>query len=265
MVKPCILVVKVLYQRKIKDLHPCADKLLIFDNSPEFNSDLDFNKEYCEYFPMDRNQGLAIPYNLALKKGIEEEFTHLMLVDQDSYFNDSFFNILYSEIIKNSSDVYLPKVFHKNILLSPLYNGFFNTSPKKSLFSSNRLLFINSGTVFNISFLEKIGGFNETFWLDFQDYWLSLMAYNHSASISIIDYNINHNLSLMNKEYISIERYKNLHYYEALYFFKYESALRKSIYVCKILLRFIKRFPYFLKNNFLLESFSLILKALKNA
>ncbi|GAB2609579.1 glycosyltransferase [Emticicia sediminis] len=267
--KKKLLVCVVLYKKEIERLHihklyqnnSFDIRFCIFDNSPEYNSNKHIPKN-IEYYPQDKNQGIAIPYNLAFKIATNWKAQHILLLDQDTYLEPVFFEYIEKLCIKKY-DVILPKVFHEDILISPLQHGiFFKKSIKNTHYQinvNNRILFINSGTTFSIDFLNKIGGFNPTFWLDMQDYWLSLMAYKHQATIGILDYNVKHNLSVMNKGYISIERYKNLHLYESVFYVRYESFFRKIVYLFILVLRYVKRFNYLRKNKFLIDYWKIIL------
>jgi len=66
------------------------------------------------------------------------------------------------------------------------------------------------------------------------------MAFQYKGKIKLFGSELNHKLSVQSSEYISIQRYKNLHYYEAMYHLKYENKTRIIIYMTKLLARFFK-------------------------
>lgn len=265
-----IVICIVLYKKKIEDLYindiiqkyHFDARVCIFDNSPEYNNSSNQTLVHIEYYPQEKNQGIAIPYNISLNIANDWGANYLLLLDQDTCIEKSFFNSL-EQLFKYNYDIILPKIFHENTHISPLEHNLFSKKPinndnLKNIQKRYRVLFINSGTILSINFLNKIGGFNSIFWLDMQDYWLSLMAYKNRATIKILDYSISHNLSVMNKEYISIERYLNQHLYTFIFNFRYENSLRKVTYIFFLILRYFKRFNYLKKNNALIKYWRII-------
>lgn len=269
-----IIICIVLYKKKIehleikniiniKNIGNFEIRMCVFDNSPEYNPNGNHIKN-IEYYPQNKNQGIALPYNYSLEIANSWNAQYIILLDQDTIIEELFFSLLENPI-KENCDIILPQIFHTNIHISPLRHNILSKKPL-NIFKNNspinyeniRILFINSGTTISVNFLNKINGFNSLFWLDMQDYWLSLMAFKYKAKVKILDYRIFHNLSVLNKEYISIERYKNIHTSTAVFNFRYENFNRKIVYLLFLILRYFKRINYLRKNKFLFEYWKLL-------
>lgn len=234
-------------------------QICVYDNSPEYNIGIE-PPQGILYYPQEKNEGIATCYNSSYVLAKHIGAPYLLLLDQDTNVDALFFEHILVSIVE-CYDIVLPKVFHENTPVSPLEHGIFCKKEVRNQPSINnqRLLFINSGVLFSIDFLDKIGGFNPIFWLDMQDYWLSLMAFRSRANVKVLDCTINHNLSVLNEEYISIERYKNIHYYTAVFSFQYENISRKLMYIIFLILRYAKRFNYLRKNKYLLGYWKIFL------
>lgn len=130
----------------------------VYDNSSNNNLyKRYFGDSHFTYISFDINNGLAIPYNLAIKAATESGIKWLMLLDQDSFIS--------REGIDNIND-YVSKCNDKTIaIVAPQinYGRYFNciSEDKKVKWV------INSGATLNLSLLNEYNiRFDENYFLD---------------------------------------------------------------------------------------------------
>jgi rhamnosyltransferase len=110
------------------------------------------------------NIGLSRAYNLGFARARADGFSHVLVFDQDTRIT-----------LKTLS-------FITQILATKPEAGMLNFCQKKSEYSDQfeeRLLMVNSATVFNLTCHKVVQGFNETYFVDFVDYdycWRCLQA-----------------------------------------------------------------------------------------
>lgn len=103
------------------------------------------------------------------------------------------------------------------------------------------LMAINSASLLKISFLNEIDGFNEEFSLDYLDHWLYLEINKRKKSIQVLDVVIKHELSVMDYNSISVERYQSILNSESNFYTNY-SDLPNKVYKNRLILRSFKQF-----------------------
>lgn len=152
--------------------------IMIYDNSPEYNSDVNFSSLdnfHVHYVSDYSNSGVSHAYNLAAKLGKELNKEYLLLLDQDTEIAKSFYQEL-TNLIDNSYNLIFPLLCSNGNILSPcIYKwgrGFIlpifeKEEGVKSLKNRN---FLNSGAVVSLSLFEKIGGFDESIPLYYSDF-----------------------------------------------------------------------------------------------
>lgn len=142
--------------RNILQFVKYVDKLIIWDNTPE--NDTSFFNELNEYSNKiiyrgeKENCGISYPLNRCAEYAIDNCFTHLLTMDQDSYFID--FDAFKKNIECNVSNA---RIF------APLIN---RESDKTNLTYQVVDYVIQSGSVFDVRVFREIGFFREDFFID---------------------------------------------------------------------------------------------------
>ena len=223
-------------------------KLVIYDNSPTA-------QEICLSIPFEyqyvhdaSNSGLATAYNYALNKAIADSYNWLLILDQDSFLPDNFICNLFSDISGIEKDytvaAIVPKMRYKKIFFSPSKDLFGGTLRPIDMQHKGicdfKVFAIGSGTLVRISFLQKIGGFNKFYWLDFLDRWLFITINNMGGKVYVTDSIVDHELSVMDYDkFMSEERYCNVLKYETIFMRSFKSGAEKYIYYLRLLKRII--------------------------
>ena len=146
--------------RNIKSYYSDLDYLIIWDNTPVDDSFLndclkEIQSTQIEIRTTGRNEFLAYPFNQCIEWAISHNFTHLLTMDQDSYFENNQFLLFKNNILKFNDEKV--KVFttekkenHKK----------YKETSKEPIEIENA---ITSGTVYDLNIFCKIGGFREDF------------------------------------------------------------------------------------------------------
>ena len=144
-----------------------VDKVIIVDNSDIDNSTLfsELKEKYhLIYLPLFNNTGIAHALNVGVAKSIELNFEYIITMDQDSCFYNNLVEV-YKEFIQHN-DI-------KNIAaLSPSYktDRVIQLRKNSSLDHEEKLITMQSGTLFFSKKFEIIGKFNEDLFLDVVDW-----------------------------------------------------------------------------------------------
>ncbi|WP_123890272.1 glycosyltransferase family protein [Flavobacterium frigidimaris] len=158
----------IIYYPDIKDLQKNIfryiddiDKLLIWDNSPSdsqtYRIALDGYEDKVEVLTTGKNEFIAYPLNQAVKWCMENNFTHLLSMDQDSLFDVGEFKLYKNRVHKNLGN--------KNVI--------FGVNPNNKFRKQNDFLpvnwFITSGSIYDVNIINKLGGFREDYKIDCVD------------------------------------------------------------------------------------------------
>jgi hypothetical protein len=230
-------------------------RVIVWDNGIN-NQKLCINSDFI-YIHSNTNVGVAMAYNYALDFAIDNNFNGLLLFDQDTSIPNTFFSDLQNEIVYsdfiNQIAAIVPRIYCNEYCFSPsmvLMGGIHRPIPSNHIGIYPKEVFsINSGTLLNIDFLKKLGGFNELFWLDSLDRWLFKEIYNNNGKVFVSNSKVEHDLSILDyKNSVSISRYINIFKYESLFILNYSNTLNNILYKIRILIRAFK-FLVTLKNK----------------
>jgi rhamnosyltransferase len=142
---------------------PSLNKLLILDNSEApspFLVQLIHSQEATKisYIFFNENGGISKRLNYAAEYAIENEFDYLLMMDQDSGFNNDDFQLYLHKIEENNQDdIAQFGVNCQPEIIVP------NSVPQ----TVNNL--ITSGTVLKLKYFRNLGNFNEDLFIDFVD------------------------------------------------------------------------------------------------
>ena len=166
------------------------DKLIIWENTPHNSqNDIYYENEFLQNkilkWSENSNVGLGVPFNKAVAYGMREGFTHLLTMDQDSFFKNNDFekyiNFVKSRPNDNSSCFYIP-----NYLVNE--TCFYSQDSKYEYVES----YMTSGTIYPISLFNKIGLFREDFFVDTIDVEYGLRARKNKIIIIAVHFVILH-------------------------------------------------------------------------
>lgn len=265
-----LTLVLVIYNQKIED-SPSFQSIrnylkgnfdvIIYDNSQvpqildkeQYNFPIDYVHDY-------RNLGIANAYQYALDKTSN---AWLVLLDQDTNLTSDYFNELNDSLLKLDEEtvVAVPKVFADGKIVSPASNI-------KYTLESNQLVEgkqvesvtgINSGACFRVSWLKANGGFNQKFPLDYLDHWLFFSVYQSGHFVYLMNVVIEHDLSVMDYNSISLDRYISISESENLYYRSYQKKQYKN-YRKHLKLRVLKQLVFVKNKRIMKQTLKLILK-----
>jgi len=146
-------------EHNIKSFLPWIDHLIIWENTPVEKSNIEelvnkFDSHKIEMKTTGKNEYLAFPINSCLRDIEADDYTHLLIMDQDSSFASSDFERYINLIDKYpSKDVaaFGPKTKY---------------TPKKDVAFSEIESIILSGGIYPVEILKKLNGFNEELLID---------------------------------------------------------------------------------------------------
>lgn len=217
-----LLVVIVLYERALEEIASwttisqlaagaadagdegelSVNHVLIYDNS---RVPLDGWRplDRMEYRHDSRNGGTRAAYLLAIQRAKELGIPWILFLDHDTELPLSFLRSAYRQLHLDEGqcpDAVVPKVRDGLRPISPVVildsGKIIPLENIKGSVDGRRIGAISSGTIFNVSTLEKLGTIPEALWLDYVDHWIFTRLHAHRARIVILDVKIEHKLSL---------------------------------------------------------------------
>jgi GT2 family glycosyltransferase len=241
--------------------HDRADSLrfLVYDNSPAPQS-FDWSLPIpMSYVHDPTNAGLAKAYNFALEAATSEGCDWLLLLDQDSTLPENFtVNLSKTADAINDDEslvAIVPRVRCLEEIVSPSivnFGGFFRPVDASMRGVCHRqVTSINSGTMLRISFIQKVGGFNTSFPLDYLDHWLFSRIYSNNKRVLLSESNIDHELSVVDYDkWMNLGRYDSILAAEMLFLKTCRPKYDKYFYMLQLLKRIVfqsfqyKKFKY---------------------
>jgi GT2 family glycosyltransferase len=223
-------------------------EFIVYDNSPS-KHDLnpsDYPGLTISYVHDSRNLGIATAYNYALSIGRQNEGDWVLLFDHDTEVTPDYIDKIFQyEDVNQNVAALVPQVISgvESIVISPVRSNSLRAIQNNSLkpgLSEEPLMAINSGALVRIKVLEDIGGFNNDFPLDYLDHWLFHEIYEKGYYVWVIDTILNHDLSVMDYNNISLERYKSISDAEMNFYKIYKPSLYKA-YKSHLLKRYLKQ------------------------
>lgn len=141
-----------------------VDKLIIWENTPtsdrmKYRILLPEFGDKIIYMSSNENMYIAYPLNQAVKYGRENEFSHLLTMDQDSCFEEGYFK-KYKELVMENSDNCSIFGGNPNFCDQPV-----NSNKPRRVGT-----LITSSSIFKMDIFEKIGLFREDYKIDCVDF-----------------------------------------------------------------------------------------------
>lgn len=159
---------------RLEEVDKAQITTFIFDNSPELAVTKDFVRRLssAHYFSSGRNAGLGVGLYEICRSAYQENFETLLFFDQDTKFNLETFSFIRDVYTEKSVDLMLN---YTAICFSGSSNKNHN-SPVDISYEDVDLT-INSGSLFLLKNLEKIGWHNSSYFVDGVDYEFCLRSH----------------------------------------------------------------------------------------
>ncbi len=172
------------YIDNIKSYIDDIDELYVIDNSPKRNKL--FEDKKINYIFNNDNLGVAKALNMAAKESIKNGYKWLLTMDQDTKFN--------SGVMKRMIDYISNNDCSNTGIVVPWHNTKLDIKKSKDIID-NPLTVMTSGNLVNLDIYEKIGGYNEDFFIDGIDieYCLKLKKNKYNI-VRLNDVEIMHDL-----------------------------------------------------------------------
>ncbi|WP_342462767.1 glycosyltransferase family 2 protein [Geobacillus sp. FSL K6-0789] len=195
------------------------------------------------------NLGIGKALNLAMDFAVKNNFRWLLTMDQDSILPENFIDV-FQEIytnIKNKQEIAIlaPDYFDGNtgerakFLMKTSNNFFYRRKTCEGLIEP--LIVIQSGSLFNLAVLKKVGGFREDLFIDYVDNEICLRLNQEGYKIVVTDkIKMKHHLGNRNKKVFLGYTFYPTNYSPIR---KYYNA-RNRIYLYKEYAK--KNFPWFI-------------------
>lgn len=223
--------------------HPDSHLLLV-DNSPEPQLIPERNQARITYHHNPDNPGLATAYNQALIEATTHDAQWLVLLDQDTTLTSEYLAAIYDTQQRDTVVCRVPQIMANQHQISPLLaDTYIDHSwhyPPIGV-TNRRIMAINSATIWRVSFLKELGGFNLAFPLDFLDHWLCYQVAQQKKEVDVLPITLTHDLSVLHYQSMSIKRYQAIVAAEHRYYTTIEPALKKR-HEQQLLKRTVKQF-----------------------
>ncbi len=193
-----------------------------------------------------RNEGVAGAYNYALNFAKQNGFDWILTLDQDTQVPHDYLRCLLSIVdrLEGVTDVgaIVPHLCQEGRVLSPIRIrpwGVRYLPPPSAGFGVGEVHAFNSGSLFRRSALEQIGGFDDRFWLDYQDASVFRRLYQCGKRVYIADrLRLEHQLSLISDQPMGPARFQNYLLAESAYYDMSRGSLAGLVLTGKTLWRF---------------------------
>jgi rhamnosyltransferase len=164
----------------IKSYLPWIDRLIIWENTPADKSIIEqlidrLQNDKVEVRTTGKNEYLAFPFNETIRWAQKQGYTHLLTMDQDSYFKEDSFGQFIERI----------KTFNDDSV-----GIFAPTTSRKSGKESNTIYIdkgsvYSSGSIYKTAMFDKIGGFREDFAIYCLDTEICMRARKNGYKIAL--------------------------------------------------------------------------------
>lgn len=166
--------------KMIKEVSSVVNRLYVVDNS-NGASDVDiYDGKNIDIITQD-NKGITGAVNIAIKQS-KLEFDYYLILDQDSNFDTNNIKKLFNSAVKNNIDITAPKIIDK--AHGEIHHKHYENGIKDGVFRLvNRTQL--SGMLISKIALEKVGLFNESYFLNLGDTEWCLRARKNNIMIHI--------------------------------------------------------------------------------
>lgn len=168
--------------QNILSYSPFCKKIFIVDNSPNDNGNLVSQIPNSQYIPNFDNMGIAKAQNQGCQAAMDDGYTWVMTMDQDSNWQESEFSLYLSEIERLTREDSSVVSFSPGTLQKKAGGSFFDTVKqqlKRHLFKKKQTecsgfeytdRVLASGNIINLDAWKAAGRFNDDLFIDDVDY-----------------------------------------------------------------------------------------------
>ena len=194
---PRIFPILVLYKTQLKDAityqtllkNASFDQFMIYDNSPSSyifdNSVLRSNMVYVR--DVD-NGGLSMAYNTGARYATANDYSHVLLLDQDTHFPPSAAEVYNKNLCCKSISSPMLKLSNGSAF-SPCSRKGFKTKGvcvSPGIYNLSDYSPVNSGMCIPLNIFDSVGGYNENIRLDFADFEFISRCKSVCSSLTIL-------------------------------------------------------------------------------
>lgn len=148
--------------------------IILYDNSPT-PVNQKYSSQYIHYFHNPDNGGVTVGYNKGADFGASNlNVEYIVLLDQDTQFEENYLEKLSIEISRKAYDLYAPVIKTRDnnpcspVKVTPLSIKGIDIKP--GIIPLSEYKPINSGACIRLASFMKVGGYNENIKLDFADF-----------------------------------------------------------------------------------------------
>lgn len=174
------------------------DKLYVIDNSDKVNLSLKFNDKKIEYISNGGNKGISFALNVGAKRAYSEKFEWLLTMDQDSRFVKGHFKKMLSYVFEYKNNKMISESLNFNFDKVGVISAFHRTKVNEDsdlIGLGFPLVVMTSGNLINLDVYNKVGGFNDDFFIDCVDFDYCLKVRKKSYEvIQFCSVELEHNL-----------------------------------------------------------------------
>lgn len=170
-----------------------TERLYVIDNSISPVSIIDKLKGYPQvtYISMGGNKGIASALNAGIFRAMQDNFTHLMTMDQDSRFQQPVFK----GYVQKAGTIF--DEVQNAALVGINYDGYQQKHRDKDVEVAEEV--ITSGMIINLDIMKKLGSFIEELFIDYVDYEYCYRARKAGYLCFIVNqYRLEHQIGGMN-------------------------------------------------------------------
>lgn len=144
----------------------------------------------------DDNKYLAAAYNEAWHFAQQHGYTWMSILDADTAVTSEYIAAVQEAAKNNGTAAYCPTLLdERNRIISPLR-------------AYGMKVAFNSGLLIPIELIERIGGFNENYPLDYLDYWFCLQLHRLQIPLITMSVALHHSLSV--RDYTTVPQWRYL-------------------------------------------------------
>lgn len=195
--------------------------VLIYDNSSESRVDVSALPPQVEVYWTGQNRGTAGAYVQAIECAQAQDCDWLLLLDQDTHVPAGYLQKAEQAVgIEGRSDVLVPRIRHGDTLVSPAtITSVGSVRPTENPDRSAGIpTAISSGLLVKRKAIEAALPFPDALWLDYVDHWMFLSFERQRKQLSVIDIDLQHDLSVRTPRELSAARLESILVAEGIFY-----------------------------------------------
>jgi GT2 family glycosyltransferase len=217
-------------------------QVLLYDNSPDACTPGTLPVG-VRYEASQRNAGLAAAYNRAVAIANNERTTWIVTLDQDTTLPMNFLLQMREciRIVERDDRVaaIVPRLRDADRALSPVVVKFFGEQHVSKTFtgiSEQEIRGLNSASLFRVSALNEIGGYDPYFWLDYVDTCIFRKLHLQGRRIYVAGkIQVEHELSLLHRGNLAPDRFRNVLQAECAFCDLFDGRARGFVLTARLL------------------------------